>query len=473
MATALKVGGVVSLAIVLAAYYYKKSADSELRDQLLKISNSLLKAEQKYQVAPKTRVAIGLGACLDVFVDSMELFDTFGFEPPDNPEHYDMIESSTELLKVYTYFFRHGAAGERYISDKETFKKLVEVARELPDSRLAIGGNAAVIANRLAIEGCDVLLGASMTENLKNGLRDEIQVTGDYLSEDDIHLLLEFKSGETWGKYRAPRANRFIIHNDQANPMLHSLEAFQEKLPGFQAHLLVIGGLQMMDSFPSDKRIDRIKALGDMLKSVPEKTRIHFELASFAEEKMMNYLMDNVLPYSDSLGMNEQELANLHSLMNYGNVTLVSDAYPRVATVLDQMRMIYNLLHKTPKVNGKRPLTRIHTHTLAFQAILTEKNSAWKNTMAAAAKASLTAFRHVCQSSQIDTTKARVIMDDSFSTSRQEGSKRIYFKPDRPVSCWDEGSYEICVSPVLVCTEVIQTGGGGDNVSSAGLVLQI
>lgn len=42
-----------------------------------------------------------------------------------------------------------------------------------------------------------------------------------------------------------------------------------------------------------------------------------------------------------------------------------------------------------------------------------------------------------------------------------------------PVSCWFEGNIEVCVAPVLVCTDVIQTGGGGDNISSAGLVLQI
>ncbi|XP_078001060.1 ADP-dependent glucokinase-like [Glandiceps talaboti] len=473
MATALHVGSMVTLVIVLVAYYYKKNVDAEFKQNLNKVTNSLLKAEQKYQVAPKTRVAVGLGGCFDVRVDSLDLLDKLGFNAPDDPKHYDMIESMTQLLKVFAYFFKHGAAGERYMSDKDSFQKVMDVAKVLPDTQQALGGNAALMANRLAIEGCDVLLGASMTNDLKEELREEVQVAGNILSKDDIHFSLEFKSGETWGKYTTPRSNRFIIHSDEANPRLDALEAFQEKLPGFQAHMLVIGGLQMMDSFPSKKKIDRIKALGDMLKSVPEKTRIHFELASFAEEKMMNYLMDNVLPYSDSLGMNEQELANLHSLMNYGNVTLVSDAYPRVATVLDQMRMIYNLLHKTPKVNGKRPLTRIHTHTLAFQAILTEKNSAWKNTMAAAAKASLTAFRYVCQSKEIDTARVRLIMDDSFSISRQAGSNRMYFKPDRPVSCWDEGSYEICVSPVLVCTEIIQTAGGGDNVSSAGLVLQI
>ena len=93
--------------------------------------------------------------------------------------------------------------------------------------------------------------------------------------------------------------------------------------------------------------------------------------------------------------------------------------------------------------------------------------------MSAAAKASLTANRHVCGSNAIDSQKAKILMDESFSMSRDKGSERINFKPDRPVSCWEENDYEICIAPVLVCTEVRQTGGGGDNISSAGLVLQI
>ena len=44
-------------------------------------------------------------------------------------------------------------------------------------------------------------------------------------------------------------------------------------------------------------------------------------------------------------------------------------------------------------------------------------------------------------------------------------------------SCWRVprfvALFQMCVAPVLVCTEVYQTAGGGDNISSAGLVPQI
>jgi ADP-dependent glucokinase len=83
---------------------------------------------------------------------------------------------------------------------------------------------------------------------------------------------------------------------------------------------------------------------------------------------------------------------------------------------------------------------------------------------------------------QVDVGKAKLIMDDSFSTSREDDGdpKRIYFDHENPVSCWEENGVghdgrvvEICIAPVLVCTEVRQTAGGGDNISAGGLVLQI
>ncbi len=187
----------------------------------------------------------------------------------------------------------------------------------------------------------------------------------------------------------------------------------------------------------------------------------------------MKELVDKVMLHSDSIGSNEQELDNLYSLLNYGNITIVSDPYPRVATVLDKMRSVYEILRKMPRDGSHRPLTRIHIHTVAFQAILTRKQSPWKNTMASAAKASLVANRYVCGTQRVETGKSRIIMDDSFSISREEGSRRVPFRSDRPVSCWEESDYQICVSPVVVCTDILRTAGAGDNVSAAGLVLQI
>lgn len=332
------------------------------------------------------------------------------------------------------------------------------------------------MANRFAMEGWKVLLGANMKALLSKQLHRSVVVSGrEAESErDDYHLLMEFDRDQTWGRYMSARANRFIIHNDFSNMMLASMDSFVEALHTFKPSLVIIGGLQMLDNFVFDPKLrtEKIKRISKLLSSLPMSTKIHFEMASFTEESFLAELMEHVIPYADSVGMNEQELADLCSMYEHGNVTVASDPFPRVASVLDKMRTLYGYLGGKRDGMG-RPLTRIHVHTLAYQAIYITKHSNWQNINNAVAKASLTAYRHVCALKTVDINRARVIMDDSFTVSLKPGSHRMPLVESAPVSCWGEENGRMCVAPNLVCTVVHQTGGGGDNVSAAGLVLQL
>ncbi|KAL4623873.1 ADP-dependent glucokinase-like [Arapaima gigas] len=486
----LKFGTVLSAASVLLACWYQYQSqsqhqyqtssvrDTELDERLELVLSSLLRAEGKVGMegAARPRVAVGFGGCVDIVVDGIMLLEKMGVHPSKQPFHHDFIETSEQLAQSFAYFFPPGAASERYVKNDTLFSQLVEASRLLPGSRWSVGGNAPVMAGRMAIEGCDVLLGVSATPDFTGVLSQHITVAGNTVEKPDIHLILEYHSGAEWGQYTSKRANRYIIHSDNHNPYLASMYDFEQKLQDFQPDLLVIGGLQMMDNFPfkQGERKALLRHLSRLLSSTNPITGVHFEMASFVDEGLLAELLEVVMAHADSLGMNEQELPNLLSLLRGGIVTVLSDPTPRVATVLDQMRELYRLVNKRRTgIPGTRPLTRLHVHTLAFQAIAVARGSVWKNTMSAAAKASLTASRHVCGSAQIDPNKAKLIMDESFSISQQEGSQRIPLLENRPVSCWEEDDYEICVAPVLVCTEVYQTAGGGDNISAAGLVLQI
>lgn len=296
-------------------------------------------------------------------------------------------------------------------------------------------------------------------------------------TQEDIHLLFEYDVGDKWGPLTAPRANRFIIHNDHSNMMLESLDSFVESLVSFEPSLIVVSGLQMLDNFPLDKslRTSKLRQLQQVLSSLPPSVKVHFEMASITEEILLKELMEYVIPYADSLGMNEQELANLCSMFEFGNVTTVSDPYPRVAKALDQIRSLHSLLtaRRSSLGNLGRELSRMHVHTLAYQAILITRDSIWRNMNGAVAKASLTAHRYICASSKISIENAKLLMDDSFSVSTEPGSHRMPLVDSAPVSCWSEEAVRFCVAPNLVCTAVRQTGGGGDNISAAGLVLQL
>ncbi|XP_015587961.1 ADP-dependent glucokinase [Cephus cinctus] len=476
-----KYGTLLTVLVVLVGIYYRNS-ENPLQKRLAAVLEGLQKVESSnHENSIKPKVAVGYGICTDVFIDAKHLLRYSS--KVGKPEHFDEIRTDTELLKSFAYYFRHGAAAERYMPNGALFDKLVAKARSFTSSYSTIGGNAAVMAFRFAKEGCNVVLAAKMTPDLKQMIPESIKVIGGEVKRDDIHLILEYKRGEVWGPYTSARANRYIIHNDANNPTISSLEEFDKILPEYKPDLLVVSGLQMMDNYPFPEGVRRLRLLKvkDQMISQPKTTKIHFEMASFAEENLLLELTELVIPFADSLGMNEQEVANLYNAMYYGNISLVADSNPRVATVLDQMRTIFKLIRRNGKsIENSRELTRIHVHTLAYQAILNVKSSSWKNTMSAAAKASLTANRHVCGSNDVDLQKATLIMDDSFSTSLKSG-KRIPLNLENPVSCWDEilkvdennVAVEVCVAPVLVCTQASQTAGGGDNISSAGLVPQI
>ncbi|XP_028292085.1 ADP-dependent glucokinase [Gouania willdenowi] len=481
-------GSVVSALVVLLALWLKSPPRAVLDERLDAVLSSLLRAERKVGInnVARPRVAIGFGGCVDLLVDGVSLLNKLGVSPAEQPLHHDYLENAVQLAESFAYFFAPGAAAERFMLNDTLFAELVDGARDLPENRWSIGGNAPVMASRMAAEGCDVLLGGSFSADFNDVLSKHITVAGNEVEEPDIHLILEYPLGASWGRFTSRRANRYIVHSDDHNPYLDAMEEFAGKLEEFKPDLLVVGGLQMMDSFPfkTGEREALFSRLADLLTSSTPQIGIHFEMASFVEESIMKDLLHYVIPNADSLGMNEQELPNLLSLLKGSNITVLSDPNPRVATVLDQMREVYRILNQRSKdaqagseANGAqgqvKPLTRLHVHTLAFQAMIVTQASQWKNTMSATAKASLTANRHVCGSNDIDLSKARLIMDDSFSISREEGSQRIPLQETKPVSCWNEEDYEICVAPVLVCTDVYQTAGGGDNISAAGLVLQI
>jgi ADP-dependent glucokinase len=417
----------------------------------------------------------------------------------------DEITTNEEFLRSFAYYFRAGAASERFTPNQELFRYLVTLAKkhQVAEPRWALGGNAPVMGTRFYLEGADVLLAAKMSEKLKSHLQPEIRMIEDYsVDVDDIHLILEYQTGDKWGNLVAPRANRYILHNDQHNPRINSLEEFNKSLKAFSPRLFVVSGLQMLDNFPFEEprdREDRLLKVREQMAQVDKTTFVHFEMASFVEIELLSFLIDNVIPYADSLGMNEQELDNLEQVLETGEISLVADSNPRVATALDQMRAVFVKLNKDHFDHqhvdaNRRPLTRLHVHTLAYQAFMVVRTSQFKNTKNAAAKASLTAHRHVCATTSINPGNAHLILDDSFATSasnlhntnahHHKPPTRVNLLDSNPVACWNETisinpakniafDVEICVAPVLVCSVARQTAGAGDNISAAGLILQI
>merc|ERR1712024_107756 len=106
------------------------------------------------------------------------------------------------------------------------------------------------------------------------------------------------------------------------------------------------------------------------MRSQSRDTLIHFEMASFVDGSLLEELVEHVIPQSDSIGMNEQELPNLVSMLTSGRVVEVADSNPRTAVMLDMMRTVFRVLGRAEE-GEKRAVTRLHLHTLAYQAIMT------------------------------------------------------------------------------------------------------
>lgn len=492
------VASFVALFSIIFQAYYESGSLQNITTQL----QALVQLESNHKIdvkGHKPRVVVAYGSCSDLTIRAIDFLNYTeslkSFEVRDESD--DEIHNYDDFMRSFMFYFSKGAAAERYTTNKELFRSIVAKAKKEPSARWELGGNAPVMGRRFHLEGAKVLVASTMSLKQRTLLDEGIDVTEFPPTEDfvdDIHLILEYKTGDQFGQHKAPRANRYIIHNDANNPMITSLELLNVKQ--YQPKLFVVAGLQMLDNFPFKSpsvRSDRLRGVKEQMTSADASTLIHFEMASFVEIELINDLLVNIIPFVDSLGMNEQEIDNLARVLETGKISLSADSNPRVATTLDQTRKIFRILNKNYFANRKadtevRQLSRIHVHTLAFQLILNVKQSKWQNIKNAAAKSSLTAHRHVCQASYVNPENAQLILDDSFATSTEpetEGDarpKRIDIKLTEPVPCWNETiavdfsnklDVEICVSPVLVCREARKTVGAGDNISAAGLVLQI
>lgn len=53
-------------------------------------------------------------------------------------------------------------------------------------------------------------------------------------------------------------------------------------------------------------REKKLNDISTQMKSIDSKAKIHFEMASIVEEKLLRDLHNLIIPFADSLGMNEQ-----------------------------------------------------------------------------------------------------------------------------------------------------------------------
>jgi ADP-dependent glucokinase len=266
--------------------------------------------------ADHLRVAIGWNTNLDLIVPAVPLLVALGLAPPAAPAASSADEervatqqlSSREALsETFAYFFDKGVAAERFVEDSVLFDALVAAADGIEGRRYSTGGNAALMSNRLATEGCDVLLGGTVGTKLKGLIHPKIRTVqeggaaagaGAMFQKDEVHMILEFQKGEVWGsgatRVVAPRANRFIVTRDESNARVAGLEPMAARLGGLGTgdaapHVFVASGVNQMEGLAAGaEREGRLRAVSESLRSMSVEGGsfpVHLELASIADER--------------------------------------------------------------------------------------------------------------------------------------------------------------------------------------------
>lgn len=426
---------------------------------------------------PWRRVAVGVNSCVDVVVSGVALLEALGLQPgsgsgagpgPDPGSDHEVLDSLQDLRETFEFFMSRGAAAERPFSNSELFHVISTTALRIPTAKLYVGGNAALIGQKLASNpDTEVLLAGPVGPKLHELLDEKIVVPPESLQEtDEIHLILEYQTGEVWGSIVAPQANRFIFSHDEANARMRFTESLVQSLDQFEPELMVLSGFHMMEGLQPEARDQRLDQVVELLSqlSVP----VHLELASMTDPGFMQRIVHKVFPLVSSLGLNEQELLFLsravggpHADSSWTEVGVASPA--AVAVAADVLQWV---LERFGAVSGASLLSRVHFHALPFH-VVAAVTGRWGNQAASSAAGARTASAQACGRAHVHAPESQLRAPLRFNINQ---SHALTLDPDWPITVWQQHYVTLHLSPVLVCKRPIRTVGLGDAISANGLL---
>ncbi|XP_055518818.1 ADP-dependent glucokinase isoform X1 [Leucoraja erinacea] len=421
-----------------------------------------------------TRVAVGVNACVDVVVCGVGLLEALGLVPGTQEDH-DTLQSQEDLRETFSYFMEKGVAAERFFADKELFQNIAAAASQYPGAKHFVGGNAALIGQKLGSSGnLSVLLCGPVGPKLHELLDDQIIIPPESLQDkDEFHLILEYHAGENWGEINAPNANRFIFSHDRSNAEMKMLETLVLNVKDFDPELIVLSGLHMMEGQEEEERDRRLQEVTELISEIPNEISVHLELASMTDTDYMNAIVEQqVLTIVNSIGLNEQELLFIsqagsgpHSTQEFWN------GAPDVGMVSDIIFWLLKEYGQTDQ-NKESDLTRIHFHTLTYHMIAVI-NGHWSNQNSSVAAGARVAGSQACGTDTIDPTKVVLKSPMQFVLSQMDktlNAKKMTLSPTNPVGVWHRENISFFITPVMVCIDPVRTVGLGDSISAEGLL---
>ncbi|GLE09254.1 hypothetical protein PINS_up020863 [Pythium insidiosum] len=413
-------------------------------------------------------------------------------------EHHERIGDLRDLQESFAFYFANGAAAEQSMSSPEQFREVVKFANEMKGVKHKVGGNAATMADRASVEGCEVLLGAAIGKEMRKHFNSKIQLVGhlDDHEHEDVHLVLEYSKGDKFRGHESPRANRYYLNHDIYNARLSVLEEFEDALDAFGPDLVVIGGLQLMEvETDEERRLARLTKLSEVLQNLfVKKIPTHYEFAAVSDFTLFDDTVRLVLPWVDSIGLNEQELYILHHYLVTGEEGTATNSRPTVAQISAQLNDIIRFASKARDAfsSSKKSaaadeklalaqLSRIHFHTLQFHIICQRSDSQWEDPTTALIQSALMSTKLACGKNptdpsvmrhssemEVDPARVEVLLARELLISQSQ-SLKVELDPFSPVIKWEEEDFTCRLVPMLACKKPDHTAGLGDNISGTGM----
>ncbi|KHJ74732.1 hypothetical protein OESDEN_25652 [Oesophagostomum dentatum] len=291
------------------------------------------------------------------------------------------------------------------MSSEATFETVVRQAEAaIPRAQYHIGGNAALMAERIAsgFPSTEVYLVGPIGPRSQALLNPSVRRTNSTrITKDELHVIMEYKQGETLGDYIAPSSSRFITSHDHFSGSTVVMEMFFKAIAQFKPDLVILSGIHTLEFHNKEMRLEKLRMIRRNLLQISSKVPIHFELGSLADATFMFDILHRIIPHVDSLGINEQELAFLSHVAGGPHM----EEYPvqagtvhahKVVEMLDWLLKTFGRDRSNPnsKNFGYR-LQRIHFQCLTYQMVVSAGND-WSNLASGLAASSRLAGRMAC-----------------------------------------------------------------------------
>lgn len=117
-----------------------------------------------------------------------------------------------------------------------------------------------------------------------------------HIPNDEVHLIMEYSVGETWGPHTSPVANRFIFSNDESNGKGTMFETFFNHFEeeDVNCDLVLVSGLHLLETQEAEYFSKKLADIKLGLQKTPEKVPVHLELASMANRELVKQILEEV-----------------------------------------------------------------------------------------------------------------------------------------------------------------------------------